>query len=518
MEEITSIQDFVCIIKRHKWSLVIPAVIVFAIAVAAALTWPRTYRSTSTILIEEQEIPRDFVASTVTGFADQRLQVINQRVMISTKLLEIVDRFNLYPEMRRKKTTEEVIAQMQKDIVLKTVSADVTDSRTGRRSNATIAFSLSYDGEKPELVQKVAGVLTSLYLEENLKVREQQSTGTFKFLEDEALSLKDRLQKIDAELSAFKKKNMDALPELLQVNIQSLERIDRDISQMNDALRTLKEKESNLQSQLSSIPSEADSQDKALLKELKAKLVQLESRYSDKYPDVIKARAEIAKLEERIGNPAPGASEKSDNPVYINLTSQMSGVKSEFGSVKRQIEDMHRKRDEYQRRIEMAPKVDEIYKGMISERNYTQAKYDDLMRKSMEAKVSQGLEKEQMGERFNLIDPPRLPEKPIKPNVPAILLIGFVLGLGAGVGVAALKEYSDTSVRSVSTLAKETALPVLGSIPEIITWRDKKRQRIKWMTLACGLLIVIAVGIAVFHFFVMDLDVFWAKVLRRFRA
>jgi len=140
------------------------------------------------------------------------------------------------------------------------------------------------------------------------------------------------------------------------------------------------------------------------------------------------------------------------------------------------------------------------------------------MKKSMEAKVSQGLEKEQMGERFNLIDPPRLPEKPIKPNIPAILLIGLVLGIGSGVGVAAIKEFSDTSVRSIRILAKETALPVLGGIPEIVTWRDKKRLRMKRMTLIFILLIVIAACIAVFHFFVMDLDVFWAKVLRRFSA
>jgi polysaccharide chain length determinant protein (PEP-CTERM system associated) len=518
MEEIKSVQDYITIIMRRKWCLVIPAVIVFTIAVGAALTWPRTYRSTATILIEEQEIPRDFVASTVTGFADQRLQVINQRVMISTKLLEIVDRFNLYPDLRRKKTTEEIISQMQKDIVLKTISADVTDSRTGRRSNATIAFSLSYDGEKPEIVQRVAGVLTSLYLEENIRVREQQSTGTFKFLEDESQNMKDRLQKIDAELSVFKRKNMDALPEMLQVNIQSMERIDRDISQLNDSLRSLRERESNFQSQLSSTPTEADNQDKTLLKELKAKLVQLESRYSDKYPDVIKTRAEITKLEERISNPSSSGSEKPDNPAYIALTSQLASIRSEIGFVKRQIEDIQRKREEYQRRIEMAPKVDEIYKGLLSERTYTQAKYDDLMKKSMEAKVSQGLEKEQMGERFNLIDPPRLPEKPIKPNIPAILLIGLVLGIGSGVGVTAIKEFSDTSVRSIRTLAKETALPVLGGIPEIVTWRDKKRLRMKRMTLIFILLIVIAVCIAVFHFFVMDLDVFWAKVLRRFSA
>jgi len=167
------------------------------------------------------------------------------------------------------------------------------------------------------------------------------------------------------------------------------------------------------------------------------------------------------------------------------------------------------------RRIEASPKVDQIYKGLVSERNNTQAKYDDLIRKTMEAKVAQGLEKGQMGERFNLIDPARLPEKPVKPNIPAVLLIGFVLGIGAGVGMAALNEFSDRSVRSVSMLTKNFGLPVLGGVPEIVTWGDKKRQRIHRILIICGVLAAIAAAVAVFHFFVMDLDVLWAKIARR---
>jgi polysaccharide biosynthesis transport protein len=514
-EDLASIQDYFSIIERRKWSLVVPALLVFATALIAAFTLPPIYRSTSTILIEAQEIPREFVASTVTGFADQRLQMINQRVMISTKLLDIVKRFNLYPEERKTKTTEEVITRMRNDITFKTISADVVDSRTERPSAATIAFSLSYEGPQPELVQQVAGVLTSLFLEENLKVRAQQSAGAFKFLEEEARELKEQLNTLDAAISDLKKTNMDALPELLQINLQGLDRTERDIDQMNDQLRTLREKKSNFQSQLASIPTDSDSQDKTLLKELKARLVQLESRYSDKYPDVIKTRTEIAKLEDRLRAQPTGGQEKPDNPAYVTLVSQLAGIQSEIESVKRQIEGMRRKRDEYRQRIETMPKVDEAYKGLMSERNNIQVKYDDLMRKSMEAKVSKGLEKEQMGERFNLIEPARLPEKPVKPNIPAILMIGLVLGIGSGIGTASIREFSDRSVRSAKELSRATALPVLGNIPEIVTWGDRKRLRIRRVWLVVAGLAVMLAAIAAFHYFVMDLDVLWAKILRR---
>ncbi len=518
-EEVISIDDVISVLKRRKWSLILSIFLVFSLAAIAAFTIPETYRSESTILIEDQGIPQDLVASMVTGFADQRLQMINQRVMSSTRLLDIINRFNLYPELRNVLTTEEIISRMREDITFKTISADVVDQRTGRPSAAIIAFSLSYDGRDPVLVQKIAGLLTSFYLEENLKVREQQTTGTFKFLEDEAASLKNQLSKIDADMSEFKKRNMDSLPELMGSNLQGLDRTERDIIQLNDLLRTLKEKESYIQTQLSTIPTESDNQDKNLLRELKAKLVQLESRYSEKYPDVIKTRSEIAQLEERLGYSSGAAATTSqpDNPAYVTLASQLAGIRSEISSVKRQLEAQTKVRDEYQRRIEVFPKIDEAYKTIALERNNIQTKYDDLMKKAMEAKVSQGLEKGQMGERFNLIDPAKLPEKPIKPNKPAILLIGLILGIGAGVGVASLKEYSDHSIRSAKALARETALPVLASIPEIVTWKDRKRIRIRRILIFLGIVLLIAAAIAAFHFYIMDLDVFWAKVLRQWR-
>lgn len=520
-EEAITIQDYVAILQRRKWSLILPAVLVFAVAVVAALIIPKTYQSTSTILIEEQEIPREFVSSTITGFADQRLQMINQRVMVSAKLMGIANRYNLYSDKRKSFTIEEIVERMRKDILFKTISADVTDKRSGSPTAATIAFSLSYEGKNPEIVQRVAAALASLYLEENLRQREQQSSGAYKFLEEEANNLKEQIKKMDADISDFKKKNVDALPELLSVNLQALDGIGRDLDRMNDTMRSLKERKSYYQSQLDIMPTDADNQDKTLLRELKTKLVQLESRYSNKYPEVIKTRTEIARLEARIGNTEKAGSsgmQKSDNPAYVTLASQLAGVQSEIDSVRRQIDDLNRKKEDYRRRIENSPKVDETYKRLLSERNNTQVKYDDLIRKALEAKISHGLEREQMGERFNLIEPAKLPEKPVKPNIPAILLIGLVLGIGAGVGVASIREALDQSVRSAKFLATETSLPVLVSIPDIVTWGDIRRQRTQRIVLAVAMVVVVIAGIAAFHFYVMDLDILWAKVLRRVNA
>ncbi|MGA9477638.1 MAG: hypothetical protein WBV21_07650, partial [Desulfobacterales bacterium] len=138
-----------------------------------------------------------------------------------------------------------------------------------------------------------------------------------------------------------------------------------------------------------------------------------------------------------------------------------------------------------------------------------------LMQKLMEARVSQGLETEQKGERFTLIDPARLPEKPYKPNRLAIFLIGVVLGIGAGIGTAALREFSDTSVQSIEHLSKATSFPVLATIPIIVTAGDMARQRVKRIAWVVGIVLVVIGSLAVFHFQVMDLNVFWAKLMRK---
>ena len=166
-QETKSLNEIMEILKRRKKVFLITAIAVLAIAIAASILWPPVYRSTSTILIEEQEMPRDFVATTVTSYAEQRLQNINQRIMSTAKLLEIINRFNLYEDMRKRVTVEEVVAKMRKDIKFETMSAEVMDRRTGRQTAITIAFTVSYEGRNPETVPAVATELSSLYLQVN---------------------------------------------------------------------------------------------------------------------------------------------------------------------------------------------------------------------------------------------------------------------------------------------------------------------------------------------------------------
>jgi polysaccharide chain length determinant protein (PEP-CTERM system associated) len=513
--------DYLDIAKRRKWSFILPFLFLAAVAAATAFLLPPKYRSSATILIEEQEIPTDFVTATVTSFAEQRLQQINQRIMSTTKLLEIIEAFDLYRKMRDRRTTEEVIEQMREDVKLKQISTEVMDRRTGRPTVATIAFSLSYQGkDSPKAVQRVASKLVSLFLQENLEVRERQTAETSQFLQDETRRIKTELSEIELALSEFKEKHIKELPDLLQVNIQGLSNCERSTERLEEQLRSIKEREGYLQVQLANLSPFMENSDRTRLAALETELVTLKTRFSDDHPDVTKAKAEISALKSKMASDSTSRhshADEPDNPAYVTLAAQLASAQSEIRSIRNQIGEFRKTKAIYEVRIENTPRVERQYKELSGRQMNLQAKYNDLMQKHMEAKVAIGLEKGQKGERFTLIDPPRLPEKPFKPNRLAIMLIGIVLGIGAGVGWAALRELTDQSIRSSESekLAVSTGFTVLGKVPNILTKKDRRRILIRRRASVSAFVVVVAATFAVFHLFVMDLNVLWAKVGRK---
>jgi succinoglycan biosynthesis transport protein ExoP len=246
------------VMRRRKLSLIVPAALVFLLGVAVALLWPPVYKSTATILIEEQEVPTDFVMTTVTSFAEQRIQQINQRIMSFTRLLEVINQYGLYPELKESRTTEEIVEKMREDTALVPVSAEVIDRRTGRPTTATIAFTMSYQGKNPQKVQQVANVLVSLFLGENLRERVKQVEETSEFLESEVSKLREELAVQESRLADYKERHINELPELLNANTQILNNIERSLETNTQQLRSLKEREGYFQAQLSGLKPRAE--------------------------------------------------------------------------------------------------------------------------------------------------------------------------------------------------------------------------------------------------------------------
>ena len=322
-QEAISIDQIKGIIRRQRGLFIALFILTWIAALSTALLLPAVYRAESTILIEEQQIPQEFAQTTITSYVEERLQVITQQIMSRPRLQEIIDRFKLYPEMQKRHTREEIIKRLRTNITLQTISADVVDRRTGRPSTATIAFNLSYQGENPNLVTKVTNRLTSLYLEENLRQREERVTNIASFLMQERSELSQFINKLEEQISIFKQKHGRELPEFSSVNLQAVNRLTRDLEQNRMQLRSLRERKLYLEGQIASI---SPTQSRTLLhsdegrpllppaeklKALRIQLTTLKSRYSDKHPDIKKTEREIAEIE-------------AQNPSLVISTSELA--------------------------------------------------------------------------------------------------------------------------------------------------------------------------------------------------
>jgi succinoglycan biosynthesis transport protein ExoP len=555
----------------RKHYFIWPALAVLVIAALVALFLPSIYESKSTILIEEQQIPPDFVRSTVTGYADQRIQSLNQQILSRTKLMEIIRQLNLYADLKKNYTQEEVVDKMRDDINIDLISADVADSRRkrpGGQGGVTIAFTVAYRGKNPNTVQQVAGTLASLYLKENIKAREQQAKTTTKFLETELKELEEQLKTIGQKIADFKTKNENILPELQQFNKAQADHLERNIEQVKVQIQATEDRKIYLQGQLATVSPDSpvkeaspqtrlrqlevalcdlqarfpdthpdirkvkremaalkkvigtsaggsSSLKKEKLTKLQAELAEKQGRYSDQHPEVIKLKKEIAELEKMPDSNKPAKPvDKMENPAYVNLQTNIQAADTDIAALKSQKADLEEKLKMYRQRLEAAPKVEQEYLALRSDYQNAHAKHMEVMNKILEARIAEGMEESQKAEKFTIIDPASYPEKPVSPQRGLIVLAGLILGLGAGLGMVALTENLDHTVKSPDELAWLTGQPVLGRIVRIVTPEDiaRKRQRRHLIWSITGLSIF--VGVLIFHFFVMDLWIFYARVGR----
>lgn len=572
-----TLRDRLQALRRRRRELLIVLLGGAALTVALALFWPPTYRATATILIEQQEIPQDLVRSTISSYADQRIQVISQRVMTSQNLMKIVERYDLYAWQRKTRPRETVIERMRDDIRMRLISANVMDPRSGRPMQATIAFTVSYESRSADLALKVANELTSLYLNENLTIRTEASEAANTFLGAEADQLRTDVQAIAGKISDFKDKHVNALPDLAQANFQLLDRTELDLRDARNRLSSLDEQRVMLQAQLlqltptSQIYSEtgqriyspadrlkvlksdaadlrakygpdhpdvktvereiaglqaqvtADGSANDVLRDLenaRAELAQAQQKYSADHPDVQRLTRSVASLEQQLKEqPAAervrAARANPDNPAYIQLKAQLDAVLTEREGEERRIKELGVRLEDFERRLSQSPTVEREYRALTREYENAQLKYQEVRAKQREASAAQDLESQRKGERFTLIEPPLPPEEPVSPNRPIVLVLGLLLSGGLGLLTVGVLDAVDTSIRGAADLARLVEVAPLAAIPHISTDAERAQQaRVRRMRWL-GSAVSIPVLLLLVHLFVRPLDILWLTVLRR---
>ncbi len=341
LEKPPAVLEYLRAAKHRRLRLLMSFAIGLLLSVLLAVLLPSKYRSAGTILIEQQEMPQDFVRSSVTSYADQRVQVISKRVMTTETLLNIVRRYDLYPKLRASATREAVLKQMTKDIALKMISADVIDPRSGHPTSATIAFEISYVSTNPDLAAKVANELTTLYLNENLNNRTQTARDASQFLQQEGDRLNQHIGELEAQLAKFKDKHAQQLPELTQLNLQMMDHTEEELRTQEARKASLQQQRVFLEAQLamlkpnSTVYSDTGERIVSSADRLKMARSQLDSaraKYGEDHPDVIRLQREVAGLEREVGNAgktehaAPTAPAKDLNDLQRQLRSAQAAL------------------------------------------------------------------------------------------------------------------------------------------------------------------------------------------------
>jgi polysaccharide chain length determinant protein (PEP-CTERM system associated) len=463
-----NVNDYKEIFLRRKLYFVIPFVVILTAAVLWAALAPRKYQASTLVLVTPQRVPTDLVRPTVTAGILERLNSISQEIMSRTRLEQIIDGLKLYQDELKSMKREEVVELMRKNIKVEIPK---------RTSETAGYFVINFTGEDPRIVTVVANKLSSLFIEENLKLREQQAVGTTEFLTSELTSTKEKLEAQGRILADYKRKNMGSLPEQRDTNIKMLEQLQVQAQRNDESLRVLEDRKLFLRKQMADLenppaagvgadgtvrPQKGVLSYEARREELKKQLADLESRYTGKHPDIVRTKKRLADLERNKDT----MSVKND-PKYREMENAITAINMQIKRQQAEGERLQAQVGQYRGRIEGATQREQEMAAMVQEYNNTRLLYDTLIKKSEEAQQAENLERRQKGEQFRIIDPARIPEKPVQPDIPKVLLIGLLAGLGCGFGGIFVREQLDRSFRDPEDAEVTLGLKVLANIPKI---------------------------------------------------
>jgi polysaccharide biosynthesis transport protein len=527
---IKTFEDCIGLIKRRKYNILIPWVVLSFIAVIVAYNMPKAYRSTATMLFEAP-LPTNLFESTASQFAEEQIQSIYQRVTNTENALLLIKTNDLYEDLNENSTDYE-LASIFKDAIEIKLSTSSLEPKASS-GMAEVAFDLSFNNNDPVKAKEVASQLASLFIEQNDKARTQRATKATAFLMEESEKLSHNLKEIDSRIALFKEQNNFSLPEQVQGNLAALDRTENELRDTYSQIRTTKERIAFLSAELAraqegavvglddkpphnkedtlsamkaqyfklsgvyspSHPSllrlkreiksldpdfegrlEGQAADEVLLEQLtiaKDELKLLKQTYFEDHPDLAKRQLQIEALERQLkttsrnSTPNKPISGRFTNPAYINVESQYKASQSELEALIQKQEYLKEKLDKMHTLVTLAPQVEKGYNDLLRERDNTVKKYTELKEKLLDAKLFQTQEEQQKGQTLTIIEKPIIPRHPEKAIRRKVAIGGFFAGLFAGLGFALLLEFLDPSVRGYRAVREITGLMPLIIIPYI---------------------------------------------------
>jgi len=501
------LRRYLGILKRRHLHFLIPLFVGWVVVWAASWILPPRYQSTTLILVEEPAMPKDYVKPNVSDDLQDRLQSITQQILSRSNLLPIINQFHLYSRQHAEPADDDKVAQMRKDINIELV-------RDAHNQQIT-AFNVSYTSRSPFFAQQVAGDLTNLFIDRNLQVRQQQSKGTTQFLEAQLEDARKDLAAQEDKIRQFKGQHVGEMPGQLTSNLQILQGLQTQLQTEEDGLNAARQQRVYLQTLADQYRAtlggvkNSDGTPVGLpaidgqLQKLRAQLADLSSRYTDRHPDVRKLKEEIAKdetlrvqvlaaMENKTSDAGADASSATPDTTQVTMLapieSQLRSNQLEITNREHAIATLKTRVEDYQTRLNQEPVREQQLADLTRGYDQSRANYDDLLKKKNESSMATSMELLQQGERFRVVDPPSLPQKPEFPNRLKFCEMGLGIGLLLGVVVAGAFEMFDGRLQTAKELKKLLPIEVIGEIPIIETVADLNAAKWKvwagWATAA----------------------------------
>ncbi|HSN87377.1 MAG TPA: GNVR domain-containing protein [Thermoanaerobaculia bacterium] len=456
--------------RRPVWFLV-PLALGVAGALLALQVLPPTYKATTQVLVEPQKVPADYVKATVTTSMDERLRTIEPQIKNRDNIERIIREMNLYPELQRELSMDRMVDEVRKDLLVR-LQGDT--------------FFITFEGRDPVKAAATANRIAELFINENLKLRKDQAQGTSSFLEVELAATKKRLELQEARISALKQMHMGQLPEQRDTNLRQIEQLQSKLEINMDALDRAETRKLVLQRETADVrypeyrarrssPGAAAPAPPSRLDQLRDELAELRGRYTDRHPDVIRKREEVARMEEmeRERPPAPSAEEEIEvseaeptprvDPI---LRGQLQEVDGEIRSLKAERQRILEDIGMVQARLETTPRVEQDLLSLTRDYDNLQRSYDSLLDKRINARLAENLEARQQSEQFTILERAIPPKVPSGPNQLLVLAVGLAVGSFLGTLFALLRDRTDPTYTDAETLQESfPGVPLLATIP-----------------------------------------------------
>jgi polysaccharide chain length determinant protein (PEP-CTERM system associated) len=478
-------KDVFEIARRRILLVVLLAVFGGVAGFAAARVLPKRYTSKTLVLVQQPEVQP--VTPIATDNVNQRLATMQQQILSTARLEPVIRDLNLYQNDINRLSKEEIVDRLRQAITI-TAVAPMTETRAQNLPG----FTISVVFENPQLAQKICSLITSMFIEEDIKVSRGVDFGTTQFLNEQLNQSKAKLDEQEAKLATFQREHAGVLPEDSQTNMNLLNgqtsQLEAATQGVNRALQDKSFAESILAQQLSAWqasqagqnPETSDQQMEAL----QTQLATLRSKYTDDHPDVIKAKNDIAALKKKIAEndqqPKNTAPEKNTSPKgeptqILQLRAQIHQYDQVIKERTAQQEQIKKQIETYQGRVAASPGVEQEYKLLTRDHQTVLDSYNDLMKKRDASAMSTEYDQSKQNDRFHVLDPANYPSEPSFPKLPIFAGGGLGAGLAFGIGLALLLEMRDTSMRSEHDVEVVLHLPVLAMIPVIAPKAGKAR-------------------------------------------